>query len=240
MIIIPAVDLKGGRVVRLMQGDFTQEVAYSEEPVNVAKRWEQEGARLIHIVDLDGALHGEPKNLPIIVDILKSLKVPVEVGGGLRNEKDIKTVIDSGASYAIIGTKACEDFDFVKRMRGLYGDKIVISVDARDGITRTEGWTKPTYIKPLDFIKIFIKYGVRRFVYTNITRDGMMAGTDLAGIEYILNNVSGIELIASGGVSSLKDIIALKPFEPNGLFGAIVGKALYEGTLKLREAQALC
>lgn len=240
MIVIPAIDLKGGKVVRLMQGDFNNEVAYSEAPLEVAKRWEKEGAKLLHIVDLDGALQGIPKNLSIIIDILRSLKVPAEVGGGLRDEKDVEAVLKNGASYAILGTRACEDFDFVKRMRDLYTDKILISVDARDGITRTEGWTKPTYIKPIDFIKIFIKYGVRRFIYTNITRDGMMAGTDIAGIENILNNVNGIELIASGGVSSLKDIKALKPLERKGLFGVIVGKALYEGAFSLRDVQALC
>jgi len=234
MLVIPAIDLKDGKVARLTRGDFKFEKVYSDDPIGIAKKWEAAGARRIHLVDLDGAVSGEFKNLPLIEEILKNIKVPVELGGGVRSEEVIEEALKRGISYVIIGTRLADEA-FSKRVIKKFGDKLIMGVDARNGKVAVSGWTKTTEIDYVDFIKRLEEQGARTVIFTDIAKDGMLQGPNVEAIKRVLDATS-IEVIASGGVSSIDDLLILKRLEVKGLTGAIVGKALYENRIDLKEA----
>jgi len=239
MLIIPAIDLKGRVVVRLAQGKYDKKV-YSSDPVQTAKHWVRQGAKLIHIVDLDGAIEGKFTNLDIVSSIIKEAKVPVQYGGGVRNEAVARKLFDAGVSRVVIGTKAVEDNKFLLNIFKKYRDKIIVSVDEIGGNVMTRGWRiKGKAQNTLDFVNKLKTIGFKRIIYTDIKKDGMLKGPNIQGIKRILRE-TGMELIASGGVSSLDDIIKLKTLERNGLTGIIIGKALYEGRFTLRAALDIC
>lgn len=235
MIVIPAIDILGGKVTRLTRGDFKFEKSYEGTPLEFAKRWEAEGAEIIHIVDLDGAKKGVFKNLKLIGRIAASVKSSIELGGGLRDKKTIKHALDIGIGRVIIGTRAI-DKNFVKEAIEEFGrQRIVIGVDSREGKISIRGWTETEETTVLDFIKELENLGVKTIVFTDILRDGTLSGPNLDALKSILD-VTGMDVVASGGISSIDDILELKRLEPNGLVGCIVGKALYEGRLDLKEA----
>jgi phosphoribosylformimino-5-aminoimidazole carboxamide ribotide isomerase len=234
MLIIPAIDIKGGKCVRLMQGDPDRETVYSNDPVSMAKKFEEMGAKLIHIVDLDGAFSGHPVSRDIVIKIAKGVNIPVEVGGGIRTDEAIKAYADAGIRRIILGT-AVIDGD----LRGIiehFSDFVVIGVDAKDSMVATHGWKNTSKVFALDFIKELKKNGLKEIIYTDISTDGMLTGPNYRSIRTILSEVKGINLIASGGVSSIDDIMRFREYQPMGLKGCIVGKAVYDGRLDLREA----
>ena len=234
MLVIPAIDLKDGKVTRLTRGDFKLEKVYPEDPLAIAKKWEAAGARRIHLVDLDGAISGEFKNLPLIEEIIKNVKVPVELGGGARSEGVIEDALRRGVSYVIIGTRLADE-NFSKRVIKKFGRRLIMGVDARNGKVALSGWTKTTEIDHVEFIKRLRDEGAQTVIFTDIARDGMLRGPNADAVKKILDAVS-IEVIASGGVSCIDDLLILKRLEVKGLVGAIVGKALYEGMIDLKEA----
>jgi len=240
MLIIPAIDIKDGKVVRLSQGKFTQEKVYSQDPVAVAKKWHDIGALRIHLVDLDGALKGELKNLDVLRRIKDQVNVPVEFGGGIRTLDAVERVFEMGADYVILGTKACEDEAMLKEILKRHNEKTIISIDAKGGFVATDGWTKVSDIKAIDLAKKVESLGARVIIYTDISKDGMMKGPNLEAIENMLGSVKKLLVIASGGVSSLVDLMALKQLEAKGLYGVIIGKALYENKISLEEALEIC
>jgi phosphoribosylformimino-5-aminoimidazole carboxamide ribotide isomerase len=236
MLIIPAIDIKDGKVVRLCQGKFENKKVYSRDPAKIARQWQEAGAKLIHIVDLDGAATGKPKNLPAVKKILKSISVPVELGGGIRNIGVIDSLVKAGVSRVILGTSAVEDRGFLKKALAKFRNKIIVSVDAKGTTILTKGWLESfTGFSLLDFALDLKKMGVKQLIYTDVSKDGMLKGPNLRAISNLLEK-TGIEVIASGGVSSLGDLIRLKALEKKGLAGVIVGKALYEGKFTLVEA----
>ncbi|MDD5449721.1 MAG: 1-(5-phosphoribosyl)-5-[(5-phosphoribosylamino)methylideneamino]imidazole-4-carboxamide isomerase [Candidatus Omnitrophica bacterium] len=234
MLIIPAIDLKDGKVARLTRGDFKFEKVYSDDPLSVAKKWEEAGARRIHLVDLDGAISGEFKNLSLIEKILKNVKVPVELGGGVRSEAIIEEALKRGVAYVIIGSRLVDE-DFSAKIIKKFGDKLIMGVDAKDGKVAISGWTKKTKIGYIDFIKKLSALGAKTVIFTDIATDGMLKGPNVEAIKKILSETK-MEIIASGGVSSIDDLLILKRLEVKGLIGAIVGKALYENRFDLKEA----
>ncbi|MFH0772290.1 MAG: 1-(5-phosphoribosyl)-5-[(5-phosphoribosylamino)methylideneamino]imidazole-4-carboxamide isomerase [Candidatus Omnitrophota bacterium] len=235
MIVIPAVDIRGGKVVRLFKGDFTKETVYSGDPVKISNKWQAEGAKRLHLVDLDGALEGRLMNLNWIRKITAALDIPVEVGGGIRTEAELKTIIDAGASYAILGTKACEDEEFLKKAVEKYADKIIVSLDVKDGYLHTKGWVNSTQIKAVDFAARIKLLGVKTIEYTDISRDGTLQGPGFENILRFLEEVK-IDMIVSGGISSLADLKILKDFGKKEIIGVIVGRALYDGKIILKAA----
>lgn len=239
MLVIPAVDIRGGNVVRLFRGDFSKETIYSNNPVKTAIKWQSEGAARLHVVDLDGALEGKLKNLDWIRRITASLDIPIEVGGGIRTETELKTIINAGASYAILGTKACEDEEFLKKAVDRYGNKIIVSLDVRDGLLQTKGWVNPTEIKAIDFAQRIKMLGVKTVEYTDISRDGTLQGPGFENILKFLGEVE-IDMIVSGGISSLADLRILKEYNKKEIVGVIIGRALYDGKIILKEANKIC
>jgi phosphoribosylformimino-5-aminoimidazole carboxamide ribotide isomerase len=235
MLIIPAIDIKDKNVVRLRQGDFSQQTLYSDNPVEVALKWQSEGAKLLHIVDLDGALTGEPKNLAVIEQICDKIKVPIEVGGGLRSDEVIESLLSKKILRVIIGTKACADEKFLKRQIEKFGNRIAVSIDAVGENVATKGWKSISDIDMIDFAKRLEGMGLRTVIYTNVTKDGTLESPQIEPIKKILNSVK-IDVIASGGISSLEDIKQLKALARPNLIGVIVGKALYERRFSLTEA----
>lgn len=238
MLIIPAVDIRGGKVVRLFRGDFSKETVYSDDPVKTAIKWQSEGARRLHVVDLDGALEGNLKNLNWIRRITASLDIPIEVGGGIRTEADLETIINAGASYAILGTKACEDETFLKKALEGYGNRIIVSLDVKDGLLQTKGWVNPTEIKAIDFAQRIKMLGVQTVEYTDISRDGTLQGPGIENVRKFLGEVA-IDTIVSGGISSLEDLRNLKALQKENIVGAIIGRALYDGKIILREVNKI-
>ncbi|MFA5060247.1 MAG: 1-(5-phosphoribosyl)-5-[(5-phosphoribosylamino)methylideneamino]imidazole-4-carboxamide isomerase [Candidatus Omnitrophota bacterium] len=238
MIIIPAIDIKDGKVVRLSQGRFQEITIYSSDPVAFAKKWETAGASLIHIVDLDGAEKGEMKNFDAIAKISKAVKVPLEVGGGIRKRDDILRVLGQGISRVVLGTRVVEDRAFLKEILKDWKERIVVSLDCSHGIVTQKGWTSVSNLKATDFAKELQDMGLTQLIYTDIARDGTLRGPNLTSIKEILDSVT-IPVIASGGVSNLEDIKSLKKLGSH-LWGAIVGKALYEGNFELKDAISLC
>ena len=239
MIMIPAVDIRGGKVVRLFRGDFSKETVYSADPVKTALRWQSEGAKRLHLVDLDGALEGKLKNLDWVRKITASLDIPVEVGGGIRTEADLQTIIRAGASYAILGTKACEDAEFLKKAVGKYKEKIIVSLDVKDGYLQTKGWVNPTEIKAIDFAQRIKMLGVQTVEYTDISRDGTLQGPGFENILKFIGEVK-IEMIVSGGISSIADLRILEEYNKKEIIGVIVGRALYDGKILIKEANKVC
>jgi len=239
MIIIPAIDIIEEKVVRLEKGNFSKEKAYSDDPLQVAKNWEKKGAKFLHIVDLDGAREGRIKNSNIIVKIIEALKIPCEIGGGLREASDIEYFLKKGAARAVIGTKAFEDTEYFEKLVHKFNERIVVSVDFSDNKVVKKGWQEKTDLKPLDAIKSMEKIGVTRIVVTDIKTDGMLKGPNIKRLREILD-ATKILIIASGGISSLEDIKKLNEIKNNRLEGVIIGKALYEGKIDLKKAIALC
>ncbi|NLM04265.1 MAG: 1-(5-phosphoribosyl)-5-[(5-phosphoribosylamino)methylideneamino]imidazole-4-carboxamide isomerase [Clostridiales bacterium] len=234
MLIYPAIDIKDGKCVRLTQGDFNEEKVYFNNPAKVAKIWEDKGAKILHIVDLDGALEGRSKNLDVIQEIVKSVNIPVQLGGGIRSLDTIRELLDMGVDRVILGTKALEDKEMVKKAVDLYGGRIVIGIDAKDGYVAVEGWTKTSEIKALDFALEMEKIGVKTIVYTDISKDGMLMGPNFQATGE-LNEKVDMDVIASGGVGSIDDVRTLSKMN---LAGVIIGKALYEGKIDLEKMGA--
>lgn len=233
MLVIPAIDLKGGRCVRLLQGRADAVTEYSDNPGEVAKRWQSLGARLIHVVDLDGAFTGDQKNIEGIKGIREAVSVDIEVGGGIRDMERIEMLLGLGINRVIIGTIAVENPEFVKEACRRFPERIIVGIDAKDGFVAIKGWVEITEMKAKELALRIQDYGVAGIIYTDISRDGMLAGPNIDAMSEMVNTVS-IPVIASGGVSSLNDIKRLK--EIRGLYGVIVGKALYSGAIDLREA----
>jgi phosphoribosylformimino-5-aminoimidazole carboxamide ribotide isomerase len=235
MLIIPAIDLKEGKVVRLVQGRFDKKV-YSSDPLKTAKHWARQGAKLIHIVDLDAAIDGKAPNLAAVSKIIKEARVEVEFGGGVRTSAIAKRLFDAGVSKVIVGTKAVEDNKFLAGLFKKHPDKVIVSIDEMDGNVYVRGWrSKGKSEKTLEFAAKLKSMGFKRVIYTDIKKDGTLKGPNIQSIKKILKE-TGLEVIASGGISSIDDIIKLKSLERSGLAGVIVGKALYEGRFTLRRA----
>ena len=237
MLIIPAIDLKGGRCVRLTEGREESVKVYNRDPVEVARAYEQAGAKLIHVVDLDGAFLGSAsENHATIRHITRAVSVPIEVGGGVRSLEDIGTLIDEvGASFVILGTLAVEDPEVLRAAISRHGDSIVVGIDAREGQVATRGWKSSTGVDALDLARRVVEMGVARIIYTDIARDGRLEGPNI-DITRAVARASGARVTASGGVSSLADIARLCELEVDGVDSIIVGKALYEGRFTLQEA----
>jgi len=236
MIIYPAIDLKDGQCVRLVQGRAEDKTVYSDNPGAMAGVWQQQGASWLHVVDLDGAFAGHPVNTPAIRAIASAIDIPFQVGGGLRRREDVEEVLRAGARRVIIGTKAVSSPDFVKALLEEFGPaKIILGLDARDGMVAVEGWVSTSNLTALEFAHTMKDLGVTTAVYTDISRDGLLQGPNIKAIEDMARQ-SGLQIIASGGVSSRENIQALKKLEACGVAGAIMGKALYDGKITLPEA----
>mgnify|MGYP000865073896 FL=1 len=238
MIIFPAIDLHEGQCVRLVQGKKENKTVYSDTPGQVALSFQQQGAQYLHVVDLDGAFEGGPRNLKAITEIALSIKIPFQVGGGLRTRGDVERLLALGASRVIIGTRAVQNPAFMEDLLKHFGpDKIILGIDARDGLVAIEGWVEKSSLMALEFGKIMRKMGVKTAVYTDVSRDGLLQGPNLPSIEKMARS-SKLKIIASGGVSTVENIKALKSMESLGVSGAIIGKALYEDKVGLPEALA--
>jgi phosphoribosylformimino-5-aminoimidazole carboxamide ribotide isomerase len=236
MILLPAIDILGGRAVRLARGSFEQATVYDVDPVEAARRWSEMGARALHVVDLDGARAGEPVNLARIREIAEVAGVPIQVGGGLRTVEAVEAVVGAGAHRVVIGTAAYRDLDLLDEVVARIGERLVVSLDARDGHLAGAGWTEQTELPVGVAIERLRARGVRRFVYSSIDRDGMLAGPDLDAIRRVAQTVRG-SFIYSGGVSSLEDLRAVARLRQVNLAGVIVGKALYEQRFSVADAQ---
>jgi phosphoribosylformimino-5-aminoimidazole carboxamide ribotide isomerase len=236
VIIIPAIDLKGGKCVRLTQGQKDAETIFSDNPVDVAKSWQDQGAKYLHLVDLDGAFEGIPKNLTVVEQIIKQTKIPIEFGGGLRTTQAVKTLLDLGINRVIIGTKAIESPSWVSELCTTFPGRIAIGIDAKNGMVAVNGWTSVSKWTAVAFASEIEKVSPCAIIFTDISKDGMLQGPNISSLKELLLAVK-TPVIASGGISSLKDIEALcrLPIE-----GMIVGKALYTGHVKLSEAKQLC
>ncbi|MCK9594200.1 MAG: 1-(5-phosphoribosyl)-5-[(5-phosphoribosylamino)methylideneamino]imidazole-4-carboxamide isomerase [Candidatus Omnitrophica bacterium] len=236
MLIIPAIDLKGGNVVRLFQGKG-EETVYSRNPVVFARHWQKQGAGLIHVVDLDGAFSGKPQNLAAVKKIVEAVDTPIEFGGGVRDEKTIKDIFAIGVSRIVLGTRAVEDSQFLKDMLAKYAEKIIVSIDAKNGVVMTEGWQSASQGKlgAIDFAKALEDAGFKQVIYTDTSKDGTLRGPDIGGIAQILKD-TGLNVVASGGISCLEDLNKLYSLDPKRVCGVIIGKALYEEKFTLKEA----
>jgi len=236
MILLPAIDILDGKAVRLAKGQFDARTVYDADPLDAAERWVKAGAHALHVIDLDGARSGSSANLEHVRRIAARIDVPVQVGGGLRSLAAVAEAIDAGATRVVLGTAALTDVDFLDETLARYGDRVVVSVDARGGRVATAGWTKLTEIPVKAVIEHLGDRGVRRFVYSSIDRDGMLVGPDLAGAERIAAVIRG-SFLYSGGVSSLEDLRALVALRQVNMTGVIVGKALYERRFGVQDAQ---
>ena len=235
MDVIPAIDLKGGRCVRLFQGDFDQETVFSDDPLAVALSWQEQGGRRLHLVDLDGAVRGKPAHLELISTIVQGLYIPVQVGGGIRDLAAAEAWLDAGADRVVIGTAAVRDPDLVQEVCRRYGSqRVVVSVDAKDGLVALRGWTEDTTVTALELAHQMARIGVVRLLYTDISRDGALTGPDYQ-TNAQLTKETGLAVLASGGVASIEHI---KELQPTGVEGVIVGRALYTGAVSLPEAMA--
>ncbi|WP_456430741.1 1-(5-phosphoribosyl)-5-[(5-phosphoribosylamino)methylideneamino]imidazole-4-carboxamide isomerase [Thermosulfuriphilus sp.] len=238
MLVVPAIDLKGGRCVRLFQGQMDKETVFSEDPASVALRWQNEGAELLHVVDLDGAIEGRPVNFKEIMEILKVVSIPVELGGGIRDLETIEKYLSLGIDRIILGTVACRDPKLVREACRLFPDKIVVGIDVRGDQVAVSGWVDTVEVYFLDLARLFEEAGVRAIIFTDISRDGTRSGVNIEKTRSLLEAVS-VPVYAAGGVSNLDDIRRLLTLEPLGLEGVITGRAIYTGSLNLREAIAL-
>ena len=241
MIIFPAIDIKDRKVVRLLKGEFDKVTEYGEDPVAVALDFKAAGAEWIHVIDLDGAKDGVSRNLDTIKEIVSKVGISVEVGGGIRSEAIIRELIESGVKRAIFGTAAVEEPVFVETMVKKYGDQIdiAVSLDCKDGLIAIKGWVETSDLKAVDFAKDLEAKGIKTIIYTDIARDGMLSGPNFEALGE-LADATNIDIIASGGVSSIEDLQKVKLLEAKGVIGAITGKAIYEGKIDLREAFKLC
>ncbi len=231
MILYPAIDIRGGKCVRLTQGRYEEMTVFSDDPADIALKFQKDGAQYIHVVDLDGA-RGESSNRELISRMAKMIVIPVQTGGGIRTLKDIETVLESGVSRVILGTSAVQNPELVAQAVLRYKSRIAVGIDARDGYVAIEGWEKTSDFKAVEFARKMESLGVKTIIYTDIATDGMLTGPNLSAMEEMLGHV-GLEVIASGGVSSIEDLASLREI---GVQGAIVGKALYTGAIDLKNA----
>jgi phosphoribosylformimino-5-aminoimidazole carboxamide ribotide isomerase len=238
MIIIPAVDIKNGRCVRLVQGRKEDETVFSDDPAAMAEKWAHAGAELIHVVDLDGAFEKSPQNIDVIKKILDTVETPIQLGGGIRNEQTVRKYLDMGVKRVIIGTEAIKNPEWVEQTAKNFPDGIVVGIDARNGFVAIEGWTESTRIQAVDLARRFENCGVAAVNFTDIHRDGMQTGPNLEETRRLAEAID-IPVVASGGVSTIKDIQNLLPLETVGVVGVITGKALYSGSLDFEEALSL-
>lgn len=239
MLLIPAIDLKDGKCVRLRQGRMDDSTIFSDDPVAMAGRWVEAGARRLHIVDLNGAFAGQPVNAQVIRRIAQAFpELPIQIGGGIRSEETVETYLDAGVQYVIIGTKAVQEPHFVSDLCLEYPGHIIVGLDAKDGRAATNGWSKLSKHDVIDLAQVFERDGVEAIVYTDIGRDGMMQGVNVEATVRLAQSIN-IPVIASGGVSTLNDVQALCAVEQEGIMGAIIGRALYEGSIDLAAAQQL-
>jgi phosphoribosylformimino-5-aminoimidazole carboxamide ribotide isomerase len=237
MLLIPAIDLKDGRCVRLRQGRMDDDTVFSDDPVAVARRWVEAGARRLHIVDLDGAVAGKPVNAAIIHKIAETFPdIPLQVGGGIRDEDAIETYLDAGVSYVIIGTSAVNVPHFVADVAVAFPGHVIVGLDAKDGKVAIDGWSKLSNHDVIDLAQHLERDGVEAIIYTDISRDGMLSGVNVASTVKLAQAVA-IPVIASGGIATMEDIRALCAVEGEGITGAILGRALYEGKLDFAECQ---
>ncbi len=238
MLVIPAIDLKDGMCVRLKRGQMKDLTVYSDDPAGTAREWEGLGAEFLHVVDLDGAMEGEPRNTRSIEAILNAVRIPVEIGGGIRTAESVEKYLTIGVRRVVLGTRAFEDPAFVREACRAWSDRVVLSVDTALGRIAVKGWTSVTREDAVAFVKKFEDAGIAAIIYTDIERDGTLSGMNYDGVEAFARQV-GIPVIASGGVASLRDIRELKARERSGIAGVIVGKALYSGAVDLAEAVAI-
>lgn len=240
MLIIPAIDLKDGKCVRLRQGRMGESTVFGDDPLAMASRWVREGARRLHLVDLNGAFAGEPVNGDAVRAITRAFPdLPVQIGGGIRTHEVAASYLEAGVRWVIVGTLAVKDPDFVAALCRDFPSRVIVGIDARDGMVATDGWAEVTRVAAVDLARQFAAAGVAAIVYTDIERDGMMQGVNVAATRR-LAEACGIPVIASGGVSTIEDIHLLAREAGSGIVGAITGRALYEGTLDLASAQAWC
>lgn len=235
MLIFPAIDIRGGKCVRLLKGDFARETVFSDDPAAMARKWQQQGAQFLHLVDLDGALAGKSQNLATVRAILSVVTIPVELGGGIRTMANIDEVLALGVRRIILGSVAVHDPDLVKAACAKYGNRVVVGIDAKDGIVAVDGWGVSGNVQVGTLAKAMAEAGVRTIIYTDIARDGTLEGVNVEATARLARE-SGVQIVASGGVKSVEDIRALKAYEKNGIEGVIVGKSIYMGTLDLQEA----
>jgi len=240
MLIIPAIDLKDGRCVRLQQGDMSKETVFSEQPSKMAAQWAKQGARRIHVVDLNGAVAGKPKNEEAVKALVASVDsdIPIQLGGGIRDLDTIESYLDDGVSYVIIGTAAVKNPGFLHEACDAFPGHIMVGLDAKDGKVATDGWSKLTGHDVLDLAKRFQDYGVEAVIYTDIGRDGMMSGVNVEATLKLAQALT-VPVIASGGLTSLDDVTKLVALESEGVTGVIAGRAIYEGKLDFAAAQKL-
>ena len=235
MLLIPAIDLKNGRCVRLLQGEAAAETVYSDDPASMALSFEDAGAKRLHLVDLDGAFKGKGANLVSIRSILKNISIPVQLGGGLRNAENIEKMFELGVSSVIVGTMAVKNPDVLEEViQRFTGEKVILGIDARDRKVSIEGWQEGTEIDDVEFALRWKKFGIQRIVFTDIARDGMLSGPNLEALGDFARR-TGLKIVASGGVSSMEDLELLKTLEVDGVDQVISGKAIYEGKLDLKE-----
>ncbi len=234
MLVIPAIDLKDGRCVRLRQGDMQQETVYSNDPAAMAVHWERQGARLLHIVDLNGAVEGRPCNLEQIDSILKAVTIPIQVGGGIRSLETVRAYLSRGARRVVLGTAALQEPALIGKACAEFPSRILVGIDARDGRVAVRGWTAVSDTKAADLMGILSGHPLAGIIYTDITRDGMMEGPNLVALRAMVD-FSPVPIIASGGITRVEDLLAIRSLGPR-IQGVIVGKALYEGRLPLEAA----
>jgi len=235
MVVLPAIDLKGGKCVRLRQGRAEDVTVYGDDPAEQARFWREQGGEELHVVDLDGAFDGAPRHQDVIKDIIKAFGGPVEVGGGIRTAAALTAVLEAGAVRAILGSAALEDPAFLARAVDLWGDRIAVGIDARDGFVQTKGWVETTAVRATDLAVAVEKAGVKTIIYTDTATDGMLGGPNLTQMAAICDAAPSCQITASGGISSPFDIENLKGLGRANLRAAIVGKALYDGRTTLKE-----
>ncbi|BCJ87937.1 1-(5-phosphoribosyl)-5-[(5-phosphoribosylamino)methylideneamino]imidazole-4-carboxamide isomerase [Effusibacillus dendaii] len=236
-IIYPAIDILGGKAVRLLRGDYGEKTVYSDEPAAVAQKWVEQGADFIHVVDLDGAKEGSQQNRPVIESIVKHVPVPVQVGGGIRTGETLEALFSIGVARCILGTAAVREPEFVKQALVEYGERIAIGIDAKDGYVAVNGWLETSDVTAVELGRELKSHGATRVIFTDIARDGTLTGPNLAAnIE--MARQTGLKVIASGGVKDTNDLIELAKYRIDGVAGAIVGKALYAGNIELADALA--
>lgn len=239
MILLPAIDMKDGKVVRLLQGRFDQVTQYGDDPLVMAKHWESLGAKYLHLVDLDGAQSGERKNAEAIKRIAREVGIPVETGGGIRSREVVDDYLKAGVARVILGTKVVEDRAFLADVLKVWGERIAVSLDCSNGFVAQRGWVETSTVKGVDLAQEFAAMGLKYIIYTDIARDGALTGPNMDGLKEMLK-LTGVKIIVSGGIKDLDDIKTLVALKSPNLYGAITGRAIYEGRLDLKEALTLC
>lgn len=238
MVIIPAIDIKGGRCVRLRQGKMSDETVFSDVPEEMAVKWFESGAQRLHLVDLDGAVKGRPVNQALIKRIVNSVPIPIELGGGVRDMPSLEAYFELGLSYLILGTVAHKDPEFVRKACHSFPNRIILGIDARGDRVAVEGWTEEVNLTPIELAERFEKDGLAAIIFTDIHRDGMRTGCNIDATRALARSIE-TPVIASGGISGISDVIDLLPLERDGVFGIITGRALYDGSLNLADAITL-